>query len=192
MAHGKKQACWSLSRVWLFVAPWTVSCQTPLSMGFSRQEHWSGQPFSSPGDLPNSRIEPGSPTLQAYSFLSEPPGKPLAHCKYPVSIYDYCEKMIHLNSRFLSQLDFSLLSVAYVLPVGFVNADSYLIWCRFLCLLMPPWLKMPIFAYMLSEVARVWLGKKKWLDSWETSYLPQPPPAITHTATGARLHQSCL
>ena len=53
----------SLSRVWLFVTPWTVAHQAPLSMGFSRQEYWSGLPFPSPGDLPNPGIEPGSPTL---------------------------------------------------------------------------------------------------------------------------------
>ena len=52
----------SLSRVRLFVTPWTVAYQAPLSMGFSRQEYWSGLPFPSPGDLPNPGIEPGSPT----------------------------------------------------------------------------------------------------------------------------------
>ena len=45
--------------------PWTVACQAPLSMGFSRQEYWSGLPFLSPGDLPDPGIEPGSPALQA-------------------------------------------------------------------------------------------------------------------------------
>ena len=59
-----------------FVIPWTVTCQAPLSMGFSRQEYWSGFPFPSPGDLPNPGIEPGSTTLQADTFLPEPPGKP--------------------------------------------------------------------------------------------------------------------
>ena len=47
--------------------PWTVVCQSPLSMGFSGQEYWSGLPFLSPGDLPNLGIEPGSPALQADS-----------------------------------------------------------------------------------------------------------------------------
>ena len=42
-----------LSHVQLFETPWTLACQAPLSMGFSRQEHWSGLPFPSPGDLPN-------------------------------------------------------------------------------------------------------------------------------------------
>ena len=66
----------SLSRVRLFVTPWTVAHQAPLSVGFSRQEYWSGLLFSSPGDLPNPRIEPRSPTLQADSLTSEPPGMP--------------------------------------------------------------------------------------------------------------------
>ena len=50
--------------------------QAPLSMGFSRQEYWSGLPFPSPGDLFNPGIEPRSPTLQADALSSEPPGKP--------------------------------------------------------------------------------------------------------------------
>ena len=66
----------SLSRVWLFATPWTVDYQASLSMGFSRQEYWSGLPFPSPGDLPNPGIEPRSPTLQADALPSEPPGKP--------------------------------------------------------------------------------------------------------------------
>ena len=61
-----------LSCVQLFPTPWTVAHQAPLSMGFSRQDYWSGLPFPSPGDLPDAGIEPGSPTLQADSFLSEP------------------------------------------------------------------------------------------------------------------------
>ena len=66
----------SLSHVWLFSTPWTVAYQAPPSMGFSRQEYWSGVPFSSPRNLPDPRIEPGSPALQADPLLSEPPGKP--------------------------------------------------------------------------------------------------------------------
>ena len=50
----------SLSRVQLFAMPWTVAYQAPPSMGFSRQEYWSGLPFPSPGDLPDPGIEPGS------------------------------------------------------------------------------------------------------------------------------------
>ena len=57
--------------------PWTVAHQAPLSMGFSRQEYWSGLPFPSPGDLPDPGMEPRSPTLQADALTSAPPGKPL-------------------------------------------------------------------------------------------------------------------
>ena len=67
----------SLSHVWLFATPWTVAYQAPPSREFSRQEYWSGLPFPSPGDLPNPRIEPGSPTLQADTLPSELPGKPI-------------------------------------------------------------------------------------------------------------------
>ena len=55
--------------------PWTVAHQAPPSMGFSRQEYWSGLPFPSPGDLPNPGIEPRSPTLQADALTPAPPGK---------------------------------------------------------------------------------------------------------------------
>ena len=55
------------------MTPWTVAYQAPLSMGFSRQEYWSGLPFPSPGDLPNPGIKPGSPALQADTLTSEPP-----------------------------------------------------------------------------------------------------------------------
>ena len=58
------------------VNPWTVARQAPLSMGFSRQEYWSGLPFPSPGDRPNPGIKPGSPALQADSLPSEPAGRP--------------------------------------------------------------------------------------------------------------------
>ena len=66
----------SLSHVQLFGTPWTVAYQAPPSMGFSRQENWSGLPFPSPGNLPDPGIKPGSPALEADALTSEPPGKP--------------------------------------------------------------------------------------------------------------------
>ena len=57
------------SRVQLCVTVWTAACQAPLSMGFSRQEHWSGLPCPPPGDLPDPGIKPRSSTLQADSLL---------------------------------------------------------------------------------------------------------------------------
>ena len=65
-----------LSHVQLLVTPWTVACQTPLSMGILQTRNWSGLPCPPPRDFPNPGIKPRSPTLQADSLLSEPPGKP--------------------------------------------------------------------------------------------------------------------
>ena len=63
-----------LSRVQLFATPWTAAYQAPPSMGFFRQEFWSGLPFPSPGDLPDPGIESGSPAFQADALISEAPG----------------------------------------------------------------------------------------------------------------------
>ena len=62
--------------------PWTVAYQAPPSMGFSRQECWSGLSFPSSGDLPNPGIEPGSPALQADTLPSEPPGLAFVLIRY--------------------------------------------------------------------------------------------------------------
>ena len=72
--HG---ACLGISRVWLFVTPWTVAHQAPLSLGFSTQEYWSGLPFPPPGDLSDTEVEPASPALAPWFFTTESPGKPL-------------------------------------------------------------------------------------------------------------------
>ena len=72
--------CAVLSRVRLFVTPWTAAHQAALSMGFSRQEYWSGLLCQSMGDLPHPRIEPtslSSPALAGRFFTTELPGKPL-------------------------------------------------------------------------------------------------------------------
>ena len=66
----------SLSSVWLSVTPWTVALQASLSMGFSRQEYWSGLPFPSPGDLSNPGVETESLALAGRFFMAELPGKP--------------------------------------------------------------------------------------------------------------------
>ena len=72
LAHTMKVKVKSLSCVRLFATPWTVAYQDPRSMGFSRQEYWSGLPFPSPGDLPNPEIKPRPPSLQADSLPSDP------------------------------------------------------------------------------------------------------------------------
>ena len=76
--HGEVK---SLSHVRLFATPCTVAYQALPSMGFSRQEYWSGLPFPSPGDLPDPGIESRSPALQADALPSEPPGKSKTHEK---------------------------------------------------------------------------------------------------------------
>ena len=69
----------SLSCVRLFATPWTVACQVPLTMGFSRQEYWRGLPFPPSGGLSDPGTEPmslTSPALTGRFFTTEPPGKP--------------------------------------------------------------------------------------------------------------------
>ena len=70
---------WFLSRIQLFASPRTVACQSPLSIGFLRQEYWSGLPFPSPGNIPDPGIEPVSSALQE-NFL------PLSHHGSPHTV----------------------------------------------------------------------------------------------------------
>ena len=82
-------------RVWLFATLWTTDPQAPLSMGFPRQEYWSGLPFPSPGGLSDPGMEPGSPALQVDSLPSEPPGKPIFYHKHSLirdTSLQYCYK----------------------------------------------------------------------------------------------------
>ena len=68
-------------------APWTVACQAPLFMEFSRSEYWSGSPFPSPGDLPHPEMEPRSPALQADSLPAELTGIPEFYNKDFIKIW---------------------------------------------------------------------------------------------------------
>ena len=96
----------SFSCVQLFAILWTVACQAPPSMEFSRQEYWSGLPFPSPGDLPNPGIKLRSPALQADALTSEPPGKP-----HIIIIIPYLSSYTLLIS--LSIMDSQLLNYIY-------------------------------------------------------------------------------
>ena len=122
-----------LSHVRLFVTPWTVALQASLSIVFSRQEYWSGFPFPSPGDLPNPGIKPESPTLQADSLPSEPPGKPSSSSccclvtKSCPTLYDPmdCRQRSQASLSFtISQSLLKLMSIESVMP------SSYLILCH--------------------------------------------------------------
>ena len=90
-----------LNCVRLFVTPWTVAHQAPLSMGFSKQEYWSGLPFPSPGDLPHPGIEPRSPTLHTDSLPSEAPGNPLS------VVNELCIKSLQLCLNLCDLMDYS-------------------------------------------------------------------------------------
>ena len=88
-----------LSCVWLFGTPWTVAFQALLSMGFPRQEYWSGLPFPPPGDLPDQGIKlmcPVSPALAGRFLTTEPTGKPLSWllwCSQRLSCLTLCDSM---------------------------------------------------------------------------------------------------
>ena len=99
----------SLSRVRLFATPWAVAYQASPSMGFSRQEYWSGLPFPSPGDLPHPGIEPRSLALQADALPSELPGKPPPHSLHNfyirknISLYNFLKS--NMNKRMKPKRD---------------------------------------------------------------------------------------
>ena len=104
-----------LSHVGLFATPWTVAHQAPPSIGFSRQEHWSGLPFPSPGNLPDPGIEPRSPAFQAVALTSEPPEKPLY-------VGRYCQILIHKIILISSTQDYIRLSISpYSCPCGILS-----------------------------------------------------------------------
>jgi len=77
------------------VTPWIVALQAPPSMGFSRQEYWSGLPFPSLGDLPGPETEPGSPALQGDSLQSESPGNPSVDLNSIRIKYEHSFQQLH-------------------------------------------------------------------------------------------------
>ena len=96
------------SCVQLFVTPWTVAHQAPLSMGFSRQEYWSGLPFPSPGNLPDPGIKPGSPALQADSLPFEPSGKTYTNTHTHIHTHTHTHTYIYICIYSALSLSFSL------------------------------------------------------------------------------------
>ena len=87
MTNLEKVKVKSLSHVRLFVTPWTVAHEAPPSMVFSRQEYWSGLRSSSPGHLPDPRIEPESPAFRADTLPSKPPGNPMIQARQHIKEY---------------------------------------------------------------------------------------------------------
>ena len=97
-----------LSHVQLFATSWAVASQVPLSMGFSRQEYWSGLPFHSPGNLPEPGIEPASPALAGWFFFffffftTEPPGNHLDLYCYGISLFNFILTQSEENATMFS------------------------------------------------------------------------------------------
>ena len=92
-----------------------LTYQATLSVEFSRQEYWSGLPFPSPGNLPDPRIEPRSPTLQADALLSEPPGK-------PPNFFLMQKQLIITTLKYKSSLDLSEQWLRYLTSVNRMTA----------------------------------------------------------------------
>jgi len=101
-----------------FVTPWTVAHQAPLSMGFPRQEHWSGLPFPSSTDLPNPRIELVSLVLAGGFFTNEPPGKP---------IYIFFSKFFSFISYYRMLSIFPVLYSGSLVIIYFVYSSVYML-----------------------------------------------------------------
>ena len=91
--------------------PWTVAHQAPLSMGFPRQQYWSGLPFPSPGQLSNPGIKPRSPALQADSLPSEPPGQPISFCRWFIHLW-LCWVFTAAHGLFVAVCRSSLVAVS--------------------------------------------------------------------------------
>ena len=124
------------SHVQLFVTPWTVACQAPLSMELSGHEYWSELPFPSPEDLLDPGIEPSSPaspTLQADSLLTEQPGKPIYFPLFRAFTSHYFAKfsLAEVSNDFQT-----VKSKAHSLPRGSQGQPASQLWTRrtFLCL----------------------------------------------------------
>ena len=93
------------------VTLWTVARQTPLFMGFSSQEYWSGLPFPSPVDLPDPGIKPRSPALQADGLTSEPPGKPITLDCFEANHWYYIISSTNVTVLMIITLLFNIITI---------------------------------------------------------------------------------
>ena len=156
-----------LSRVRLFVIPWSVAYQAPLSVEFSWQKYWSGLPFPSPGDLSDPGIELRSPTLQADALPSEPPAKP------PLELYQFslvqslsCVWLFATPWTAACQASLSITnsqSLPKVMSIELVMPSNHLILCHPLLLLPSIFPSISVFS---NESA---LGVK-WPKYWSFSF----------------------
>ena len=125
--------------------------QASLSMRFSRQEYWHGLPFTSPGDLPHPGIKPGSPTLQADTLPSEPPGNTISWCRKIIWMLAFFSIILSFVKFYqnITMFNFYILSVAAVM----------LQLCNWVVVTKTAWLAKP-------QLCTIWLSlqKKKFTD----------------------------
>ena len=155
----------ALSHVWLLATQCTVDCQTPLSMGFSRQEYWNGLPFPLPGDLTYPRIEPMSPVFPALAhglFITVSPGKPDTY------VYIYREAWhaeIHGVAKSRTRLsDWSDLIYMYIFV--WWKVDSSMVCIRFISIIITKYLWASLVAQLvknLPAMRETWV----WFLGWE-------------------------
>ena len=141
--HAKLFSC-----AWLFVTWWTVTCQASLSMGFSRQEYWSGLPFPPPGALPDSGIKPSFLCLlhwQVGSSPLAPSGKPYIYittCIWTEEPGGLYSPWGHKKSDTTEGLPLFVLYdiyISYVCVCVCVYAHTYIHWFPFICIILYLW-----------------------------------------------------
>ena len=141
-----------------FTTPWTVACKASLSMGFPRQEHWSGLSFPSPGHLPNPEIKPHVLHWQEDFFTTEPPGKSTVKIRAEIN-------EIETNRRPTSpSWRRSVLSVHWKNWCWSWNSNTLATWCKELTYCKRPWCWERWKAGGEGD-DRGWVGWGRWLDS---------------------------
>ena len=134
------------------MTPWTVAFQASQPMGFSRQEYWSGLPFPSPGDLPDPRVEPGSPALQEIFYCLSHQGGPKVH-SWCGTFYGFGQMY---NNRYLitvSNSNFIALNILFYLVI---TPNTW-----------QPLFFFPIYRLFFQSV---WGSQQNWQESMETSH----------------------
>ena len=149
----------------------TGACQAPLSMGFSRQEYWSGLPFPSPGDFPHPGIKPTSSALQAESELLSHRGRYLDS----ISLVKYLQSLSRVRlfatpwttARQASLSITNSRSLLKLMPIESVMPSSHLILCR-------PLLLLPPIPPSIRVFSNEWTLHMRWPKYWSLSFSISP------------------